>query len=92
MIGRLPIFFLVLCCAALLAVEARAEKIRTSIPGANLNYLSVYSADERKFFRDEGLENETIAIGGPAGIAACRFASRCASSAISCSGRACCWR
>ena len=54
----------------LLASTARAERIRTSIPGVNLNYLSVYSAEERKFFRDEGLENETIAIGGPAGIAA----------------------
>src|SRR5262245_33205298 len=52
------------------AASAHAEKIRTAIPGANLNYLSVYSADERKFFRDEGLENEIIAIGGPAGIAA----------------------
>ena len=30
----------------------------------------MYSAEERKFFRDEGLDNETIAIGGPAGIAA----------------------
>jgi NitT/TauT family transport system substrate-binding protein len=56
--------------AVLIAVTAHAEKIRTAIPGANLNYLSVYSAEERKFFRDEGLDNETIAIGGPAGIAA----------------------
>src|SRR6266404_2907141 len=47
-----------------------AEKIRTSVPGLNLNYLSVFTAEERKFFRDEGLENETIVIGGPAGIAA----------------------
>lgn len=70
MIGRRPSFFLVLVCVALLAATAHAEKIRTSIPGVNLNYLSVYSAEERKFFRDEGLENETIAIGGPAGIAA----------------------
>jgi len=62
----LALFFFVI----LAAPPARAEKIRTSIPGANLNYLSVYSADDRKFFRDEGLENETIAIGGPAGIAA----------------------
>lgn len=56
--------------AVFVAATAHAEKIRTAIPGANLNYLSVYSADERKLFRDEGLENETIAIGGPAGIAA----------------------
>src|SRR5215813_10480643 len=48
----------------------RAEKIRTAIPQANLNYLSIFSADARGFFRDEGLDNETIVIGGPAGIAA----------------------
>ncbi len=70
MIGSRVSFLLVLFCVAWLAASARAEKIRTAIPGANLNYLSVYSAEERKFFRDEGLDNETIAIGGPAGIAA----------------------
>jgi ABC-type nitrate/sulfonate/bicarbonate transport system substrate-binding protein len=62
-----------LCIAVgviLIASAGSAEKIRTAIPGANLNYLSVYSAEERKFFSDEGLDNETIAIGGPAGIAA----------------------
>jgi ABC-type nitrate/sulfonate/bicarbonate transport system substrate-binding protein len=53
-----------------MASSARAEKIRTSVPGLNLNYLTVFSAEERRFFRDEGLENETIVIGGPAGIAA----------------------
>src|SRR5215510_9624118 len=47
-----------------------AERIRTAVPGLNLNYLSVFTAEERNFFRDEGLENETIVIGGPAGIAA----------------------
>src|SRR5215204_3618653 len=52
----LTIFFL----TAFAVADAGAEKIRTSIPGANLNYLSVYSADERHFFRDEGLDNETI--------------------------------
>jgi ABC-type nitrate/sulfonate/bicarbonate transport system substrate-binding protein len=49
---------------------ARAERIRTSVPGLNLNYLSIFSAEARGFFKDEGLENETIVIGGPAGIAA----------------------
>jgi len=63
-------FLCIALCASFCTTTAHAEKIRTSIPGANLNYLSVYSADERKFFRDEGFENETIAIGGPAGIAA----------------------
>src|SRR6478672_619264 len=54
----------------LMASPTWAEKIRTSVPGLNLNYLSVFTAEERKFFRDEGLENETIVIGGPAGLAA----------------------
>ena len=63
-------FLVVLFLAALIAPTARAEKIRTAVPGLNLNYLTVFSAEERKFFRDEGLDNETIVIGGPAGIAA----------------------
>jgi len=63
-------FPLVLLLAGLIASTARAEKIRTAVPGLNLNYLTVFSAEDRKFFRDEGLENETIVIGGPAGIAA----------------------
>ena len=50
--------------------EAEAEKIRTAVPGLNLNYLSIFSADAKGFFKDEGLDNETIVIGGPAGIAA----------------------
>ena len=47
-----------------------AEKIRTAIPQANLNYLSIYVADAKGFFRDEGLENETVVISGPLSIAA----------------------
>src|SRR5262245_28338328 len=49
---------------------ARAEKIRTSIPQANLNYLSIYVADAKGYFRDEGLDNETVVISGPLSIAA----------------------
>ncbi|MGH7816387.1 MAG: ABC transporter substrate-binding protein, partial [Candidatus Binatia bacterium] len=70
MISTCANYLTMILVAAFTAVTAHAEKIRTAIPGANLNYLSVYSAEERKFFRDEGLDNETIAIGGPAGIAA----------------------
>lgn len=47
-----------------------AEKIRTAIPQANLNYLSIYVADAKGFFRDEGLDNETVVISGPLSIAA----------------------
>lgn len=53
-----------------LVTHAFAEKIRTAIPQANWNYLSVVLAEEKGFFRDEGLENETIALGGPTAIAA----------------------
>jgi ABC-type nitrate/sulfonate/bicarbonate transport system substrate-binding protein len=63
-------FLAVVLSASLMASAGRAEKIRTAVPGLNLNYLTVFSAEERRFFRDEGLENETIDIGGPAGIAA----------------------
>jgi len=54
----------------LIANAAPAEKIRTAVPRASLNYLSIYVAEAKGFFRDEGLANETIVIGGPAAIAA----------------------
>src|SRR4029077_4431808 len=50
--------------------SVRAEKIHTAIPQANLNYLSIFVADARGFFRDEGLDNETGVISGPLSIAA----------------------
>jgi len=53
-----------------LATSADAELIRTAVPRASLNYLSIYAAEAKGLFKDEGLENETIAIGGPAAIAA----------------------
>jgi ABC-type nitrate/sulfonate/bicarbonate transport system substrate-binding protein len=34
-----------------------AEKIRTAIPQANLNYLSIHVADAKGFFKEEGLDN-----------------------------------
>jgi NitT/TauT family transport system substrate-binding protein len=55
---------------ALSASECLAEKIRTAIPQANLNYLSVYVADAKRFYREEGLENETVVISGPLATAA----------------------
>jgi NitT/TauT family transport system substrate-binding protein len=53
-----------------LSTPARAEKIRTAIPQANLNYLSIHVADAKGFFRDQGLDNETVVISGPLSIAA----------------------
>jgi sulfonate transport system substrate-binding protein len=67
--GRV-IFAIILAVTFLSVQPTAAERIRTAVPGLNLNYLSVFTAEERNFFRDEGLENETIVIGGPAGIAA----------------------
>jgi NitT/TauT family transport system substrate-binding protein len=52
------------------ASTAGAEMIRTAVPRASLNYLSIYVAETKGLFKDEGLENETIVIGGPAAIAA----------------------
>jgi len=55
---------------ALATSAARAEKIRTAIPQANLNYLSIHVADAKGFFREEGLDNETVVISGPLSVAA----------------------
>jgi ABC-type nitrate/sulfonate/bicarbonate transport system substrate-binding protein len=68
-VGRF-IFTIILAVTLLSVQPTAAERIRTAVPGLNLNYLSVFTAEDRNFFRDEGLENETIVIGGPAGIAA----------------------
>jgi ABC-type nitrate/sulfonate/bicarbonate transport system substrate-binding protein len=54
----------------LLPINALAEKVRTITPRATLNYLSVPVAEAKGFFRDEGLENETIVIPGTTAIAA----------------------
>jgi ABC-type nitrate/sulfonate/bicarbonate transport system substrate-binding protein len=70
MVNRRRCILLVVLALSLIAASARGERIRTSVPGLNLNYLSVFTADAKGFFKDEGLENETIVIGGPAGIAA----------------------
>lgn len=52
------------------AKDADAERVRTAIPQANLNYLSIYVAEAKGYFKDEGIEHETVVIAGPAGIAA----------------------
>ena len=67
---RLHSSLLFLAFVALFSAEARAEKVRTAIPQANLNYLSVYVSDAKGFFRDEGFDNETLVISGPQATAA----------------------
>lgn len=69
-IVRIVRIAVVLIAWSFATASVRAEKIRTAIPQANLNYLSIYVADARGFFRDEGLENETVVISGPLSIAA----------------------
>jgi ABC-type nitrate/sulfonate/bicarbonate transport system substrate-binding protein len=49
---------------------ARAEQVRTVVPRATLNYLSTPVAEVKGFFRDQGLENQTIVIPGSTAIAA----------------------
>src|SRR3954468_532737 len=61
---------LLILIVILLPIDASAEKIRTITPRATLNYLSVPVAEVKGFFRDEGLENETIVIPGSTAIAA----------------------
>ena len=54
----------------LLSTLAWAEQVRTVIPRATLNYLSVPVAEVKGYFRDQGLENQTIVIPGSTAIAA----------------------
>jgi ABC-type nitrate/sulfonate/bicarbonate transport system substrate-binding protein len=54
----------------LLSGNAAAELVRTAIPRATLNYLSLPVAEVKGFFRDQGLENQTIVIPGVNAIAA----------------------
>jgi ABC-type nitrate/sulfonate/bicarbonate transport system substrate-binding protein len=54
----------------LFATDASAELVRTAIPRATVNYLSLPVAEVKGFFRSEGLENETIVIPGTTAIAA----------------------
>jgi ABC-type nitrate/sulfonate/bicarbonate transport system substrate-binding protein len=51
-------------------VAADAELVRTAIPRATVNYLSLPVAEVKGFFRSEGLDNETIVIPGTTAIAA----------------------
>ena len=62
--------FHTLLLLALLSSPASAEKVRTVVPRATLNYLSIPIAEVKGFFRDQGLENETIVIPGSTAIAA----------------------
>ena len=61
---------LVLFWIILFAPAAMAERVRTAIPRATVNYLSLPVAEVKGFFRSEGLENETIVIPGTTAIAA----------------------
>jgi ABC-type nitrate/sulfonate/bicarbonate transport system substrate-binding protein len=53
-----------------LAGNSAAELVRTAIPRATINYLSLPVAEVKGYFRDQGLENQTIAIPGVNAIAA----------------------
>ena len=59
-------------CGASACVEQCRPRRKNSYrdPQANLNYLSIHVADARGFFKDEGLDNETVVISGPLSIAA----------------------
>jgi NitT/TauT family transport system substrate-binding protein len=63
---RLVVFATVVLFTAI----AAAERVRTAIPRATVNYLSLPVAEVKGFFRSEGLDNETIVIPGSTAIAA----------------------
>ena len=62
--------FVLFVVFVLFSFEASAEKVRTAVPRATLNYLSLPVAEVKGYFRDQGLENETIVIPGTTAIAA----------------------
>jgi NitT/TauT family transport system substrate-binding protein len=55
---------------SLIAAAASAEQVRTVIPRATLNYLSVAVAEAKGYFREQNLDNQTIVIPGSTAIAA----------------------
>ena len=55
---------------SLCVATVSAEKIRTVIPQSSLNYLSVYIAESKGFFQQEGFEHEILVLAGPVGAAA----------------------
>jgi ABC-type nitrate/sulfonate/bicarbonate transport system substrate-binding protein len=61
------LIFVIVC---LLPSATLAERVRTVVPRATLNYLSLPVAEVKGFFRDQGLENEVIVIPGTTAIAA----------------------
>ena len=66
-----PLMVSALFATALASPPAsRAERVRTVIPRATVNYLSLPVAEVKGFFRAEGLDNETIVIPGTNAIAA----------------------
>jgi ABC-type nitrate/sulfonate/bicarbonate transport system substrate-binding protein len=62
--------FTIAAFVSLLTTAAWAEQVKTVIPRATLNYLSVPVAEVKGYFRDQGLENQTIVIPGSTAIAA----------------------
>jgi NitT/TauT family transport system substrate-binding protein len=63
-------YLVLLLFVTLFPAPAAAERVRTAIPRATVNYLSLPVAELKGFFRSEGLENETIVIPGTTAIAA----------------------
>lgn len=62
--------FTIFLSALLTIGTVSAETVRTVIPRSTLNYLSVPVAEVKGYFRDQGLENQTIVIPGSTAIAA----------------------
>jgi ABC-type nitrate/sulfonate/bicarbonate transport system substrate-binding protein len=60
----------VILAIGFLPIDSNGELVRTAIPRATVNYLSLPVAEVKGFFRSEGLENQTIVIPGSTAIAA----------------------
>src|SRR4051812_24074951 len=52
-------------CAAVVSVEAGAEKVRVALPDFSMSLIAFIVAQEKNFYREEGLDAELIKMSAP---------------------------
>ena len=62
---KLPFRFLAVLFVAVVAAEARAEKVRVALPDFSMSLIAFIVAKEKRFYREEGLDVELIKMSAP---------------------------
>jgi ABC-type nitrate/sulfonate/bicarbonate transport system substrate-binding protein len=62
---KLPFKFFVVFSVALLAAEARAQKVRVAVPDFSMSLIAFIVAKEKRFYQEEGLNVELIKMSAP---------------------------